>query len=93
MHFVRQYIGETWDLDVDEVPEKEHMEIRAQRHEEDDKYAETFEAFRADVGDLSHSMNFAPYVVHRPPEPRVPRASASSQAPDSEDSQGPENDA
>lgn len=73
MHFVRQYVGETWHVDADELLETEHIRIRA---EQDDEYAETFEALAADLDQLSH-MNFDTYVVHRPSEPRgseTPRA-------------------
>lgn len=90
MHFVNQYVGEAWDLDVDELSEREHIGIRAQRHEQDDKYAETFEAFETDVGELSHLMNVDAYVVHRPSKPRVAQASTSSQAAEPENQDRPE---
>ena len=93
MHFVRQYVGEEWDLDGDELPEREHIGTRARRHEEDDEYAETFEAFEADVSELSHSMNVDRYVVHRPSKRRVAQASASSQAAEPESRKPPEPDA
>ena len=70
MHFVRQYVGETWDVDADEVRETEHIRIRAERDERDDEYAETFEAITTDLDALGHSMNLDTHVVHRPAEPR-----------------------
>lgn len=65
MHFVRQYVGETWHVDADELLETEHIRIRA---EQDDEYAETFEALATDLDELSDTMNFDSYVVHRPSE-------------------------
>lgn len=90
MHFVQQYVGETWSVDADELRETEHIRIRAGRNEWDDEYAETFEAIAADLDALGHSLNFDTHVVHRPAEPRE---SASSQAADFGRSQEPEGDA
>ena len=87
MHFVRQYVGETWQVDADELPETEHIDGRA---EQDDDYAETFEAFSADLDELGHLMNFDAHVVHRPSEPRV---GSSAQAAGPEKRQEPDDGA
>ena len=67
-HFVRQYVGEAWHVDADELPEMEHIRSRASHAEEDDEYAETFEALATDLEQIDHSMNFDTHVVHRPSE-------------------------
>lgn len=74
VHFVDQYVGTSWDVDGDRLPETEHIKNRASRDEQDDEYAETFEGFAKDVRDLSGSLDFDAYVVHRP---SVRRATAS----------------
>ena len=86
MHFVRQYVGEAWHVDADELAEMEHIRSRASRAEEDDEYAETFEAFAEDLDELSHLMKFDSHVVHRPSQPRE---GASPQAAELEKQQEP----
>ena len=90
MHFVRQYVGEAWHVDADELPETEHIRSRASQAEEDDEYAETFEALAADLDELSHSMNFDTHVVHRPSERR---GGSSAQAADPEKQRTPDDGA
>lgn len=68
MHFVRQYVGGAWQGDVDERAETEYVGSRA---EQDDDYAETFEAIAADLEDLGSSMTFGAHVVHRPSEEQI----------------------
>ena len=90
MHFVDQYIGESWDVDAGESPETEHIRSRAGRDEQDDEYAETFEGFAKDLRDLRDSLDFDAYVVHRSSEPRP---TASSQATDAKKQHKSEGDA
>ena len=66
VHFVDQYLGGTWDVDVDELPETEYIKMRANRDEHEDEYAETFEGFARDLHDLGGLLDFDAYVVHRP---------------------------
>lgn len=66
VHFVDQYLGVTWDVDVDEMPETEYIKMRANRDEHEDEYAETFEGFVRDLRDLGGLLDFDAYVVHRP---------------------------
>lgn len=68
MHFVDQYVGESWDRETGESPETEHIKNRAGRNEQDDEYAETFEGFAKDFRELSGLLDFDAYVVHRPDE-------------------------
>ncbi len=66
VHFVDQYLGVTWDVDVDEMPETDYIKMRANRDEHEDEYAETFEGFVRDLRDLGGLLDFDAYVVHRP---------------------------
>lgn len=70
MHFVSQYVSDSWDVDADQLPETEHIENRAGRHEQDDQYAETFEGFANDLRHLSDSLDFDAFVVHHPSTPQ-----------------------
>ena len=85
VHFVDQYVGTSWDVDVDKLRETEHIRTRANRDEQDDEYAETFEGFAKDVRELSGSLDFDAYVVHRPP---VRRATASVPVSDEQEPEG-----
>lgn len=88
MHFVNQYIDGPWD--VDELSETELIRIRANRDEQDDEYAETFEGFAKDLRDLGGSLDFDSYFVHRPDGAH---ATAPPSVPDAEKQQKPAEDA
>lgn len=67
MHFVKQYVGEQWYADDDEVLETEHIVARSEGVEDD---AETFEELAAELDVLSGTLDFGSFTVQRPAEPR-----------------------
>lgn len=68
MHFVRQYLGEQWQSQADEVPETEHVVARA---EGDDDDSEPFEDLAAELDRLGGRLNFGGFTLRRPAESRA----------------------
>lgn len=65
VHFVEQYVAAQWSADAASAPEVEHIRTRA---EQDDDYAETFEALANDIDRLGNTLNFGRFTLHRPAE-------------------------
>lgn len=66
MHFVKQYVGEQWYADGDEVLETEHIVAKAEGDEDD---AETFEELAAELEVLGGTLDFSSFTVRQPAEP------------------------